>query len=94
MQNALYRFGLEPETANDLAEQCAWAESHGLPHGVSAFARSSRPDAASARRADIEEHFRVHKTGRNSYHFTIELPKPMTDTTADLFNRLFGRTTA
>ena len=91
-EDRLYRFGLGPELVSELAAQAAEAESLGLPHGVSTFSRSGRPDAASALRTEAEKHFRVHKTGRNPYHYTIELPKPVTDEVTALFNELFGRT--
>jgi hypothetical protein len=86
-----FRFGLEREATDDLARQSAESRARSFPHGVSVFSRSSRPDAASAFRADIEAHFVVHKTGRNRFHYTIELPDPVTDEVADLFNVLFGR---
>src|SRR3954468_19142910 len=87
----LFRFGLEWETADDLARQAAESRARGFPHGVSAFSRSSRPDAASVLRVEIEAHFVVHKTGRNPFHYTIELPDLVTDRVAGLFNALFGR---
>jgi hypothetical protein len=90
----LYRYGLEPESADGLARDAAAAEMRGYLYGVSVFSRSSRPAAASAQRAEVEAAFPAHKTGRNPYHYTVELPKPVTDAVADLFNRLFGRTGA
>ena len=38
---------------------------------------------------EISEHFRVIQTGKNKSHFTVELPKPVTQEVADLFNSLF-----
>ena len=90
----LYRFGLEPESAERLAEQAADAERQNFTHGVPVFSRTTRRDAVSASRVEVERHFRVHKTGRNPYHYTVELPKPVTDQVAALFNHLFGRSTA
>jgi RHS repeat-associated protein len=87
----LYRFGLDPESAEKLASDAAKAEQNGFPHGVSTMSRTTRPDASPASRAEVEEHFPVHKTGKNPYHYTVELPKPVTETVAELFNRLFGR---
>jgi hypothetical protein len=89
--NRLFRFGLAWEGPERLAEQAAIAKQNGLPHGVSVFSRSSRDDAVSADRLQIAEVFAVHKTAKNPYHFTIELPEPVTDSVADTFNRLFGR---
>ena len=90
----LFRFGLDPETIEELALQAAAAENRGFPHGVSAFSRSDRPDSVSASAAEIEEKFALHKTGANPFHYTIELPKPVTQEVADLFNGLFGRGSA
>lgn len=87
----LYRFGLEAEPADRLARQAAQAEENGFPHGVSAFSQSSRPDATSAERSEVEKYFPIHKTGRNPYHYTVELPKPVTQEVAKLFNKIFGR---
>jgi hypothetical protein len=80
-----------PESAAELAKDAANAERNGFLHGVSTFSRTVRSDAASAFRAEVEAHFAVHKTGKNPYHFTIELPKPVPEATAELFNRLFDR---
>jgi hypothetical protein len=90
-RDRLYRFGLEIESAQDLGRQAAESKARGFPHGVSVFGRSTRPDAASALRVDVEAHFVVHKTGRNPFHYTIELPEPVTDSVAERFNALFGR---
>jgi RHS repeat-associated protein len=87
----LYRFGRNAESAERLAAQAADAEAHGLPHGVSVRDASARSDAASALRAEVEEHFGVTQTGADPHHFTVELPKPVTDAVANVFNVLFGR---
>jgi hypothetical protein len=87
----LYRFGEAPESAAKLADAAAQAERILGIHGVSATARRPRQPASSAKRSDIEQHFPVHKTGRDPMHRTIELPRPVTEEVADLFNRLFGR---
>jgi hypothetical protein len=55
------------------------------------FSKSSRADAVSADRAAVEEVFSVVKTGKNPHHYTVELPKPVTQEVADQFNGLFGR---
>lgn len=42
------------------------------------------------RGAQIEQAgFRVHKTGKGSFHYTVELPKPLTSDVADGFNGVF-----
>jgi RHS repeat-associated protein len=88
----LFRFGLAPESAQKLAADAAAAEATGrFPHGVSTFSRTSRLDAASALRSEVEKHFKVTKTGGNAFHYTVELPKPVTEEVAKLFNTLFGR---
>jgi hypothetical protein len=89
----LFRFGLEYESAAELAERAAIAQQNGFPHGISAFTQSSRADAVGASIDDVQRYFAVHKTGRNPYHVTIELPKPVTDEIAHRFNQLFGRPT-
>ena len=50
-----------------------------------------RTVVARASTNEAPQHFVVHKTGRNPYHVTIELPRPVTDEVAAQFNRLFGR---
>jgi len=86
----LARFGLEPESATQLAEQAAKAEQNGFPHGVST--RLTETPVKSARNANINqvgEHFPVEQTGANPNHHTVHLPKPVTQAVADLFNSLF-----
>jgi hypothetical protein len=90
----LYRFGLEQESAERLAVLAAEAEAAGFPHGISVFSRSSRPDAVSAPFAEVAARFRVHKTGRNPYHYTVELPKPVTEDVAAVLNQVLARPSA
>jgi hypothetical protein len=87
----LIRFGDAPESAQKLAGDAAKAEGVLGIHGVSATARTPRYPAPSAKRSDVEKHFSVHNTGTDPFHRTVELPKPVTQEVADLFNRLFGR---
>jgi hypothetical protein len=87
----LYRFGLTWESRADLARQAGAADASGYPYGISAFAVSSRADAASVSRSAVERHFRVVQTGRNQLHHTVVLPKPVTEDVARLVNQLFGR---
>ena len=88
---AWYRFGLEPETAASLEEDCEAAVSAGFPHGVSVTTHTERIDAAKASRKDVELYFAVTKTGRRASHYTVELPHPVTDEVAARFNAVFGR---
>ncbi len=89
----LTRFGSGAEAAADLGKQAAAAERAGLPHGVSVTARQTPYGSKSVRDA-VAQHFPVLNTPtrRDPNHRTVELPKPVTQQAADLFNRLFGRT--
>src|SRR5262249_53559056 len=75
---ALYRYRNGPETATRLGRQAADAEANGFPHGVSTTTNPipGRP-CASALCSDVENVFRVVKTGRDPYHYTVELPNPV-----------------
>lgn len=51
-------------------------------------------DAVSATRKAIEEagfEIRYTPTKADDFHHTIQLPKPVTEEVAELFNRIFGR---
>jgi|SRR5262245_28484961 len=89
---ALTRFGSAPETAKELTDQAARAESVIGIHGVSVTARPTIAPGGRARRADVEPHFLVHNTPtrRDKLHRTVELPQPVTEEVAERFNRLFG----
>jgi hypothetical protein len=60
------------------------------PHGVST---TTKPvpgrSCAAAQCADVERVFKVHKTGSDPHHYTVELPDPVTQEVADMFNQLF-----
>jgi hypothetical protein len=62
-------------------------------HGVSVTAGIAKGPASSADRADVERVFPVHDTPTRAdrWHRTVELPEPVTQETADQFNRLFKR---
>ena len=70
-------------------------------HGVSVTtpesnAKFSRDpsDASFATRTRLEQagfEVRHTPTGRDAYHHTVQLPKPVTDEVADRFNTAFGR---
>ena len=87
----LIRFGNVPESVQKLADDSAKAEGVLGIHGVSVTARTPKWPAPAAKRSDVEKYFPVHNTGSDPLHRTIELPKPVTQEIADLFNRLFGR---
>lgn len=86
----LVRYGRDPETVEMLSSDAAAALANpqiGI-HGVSVFYRNSVP--SSAEFAEVQKHFNVYKTLRKG-HYTIELPSPVTQDVADVFNRVFGR---
>jgi len=87
----LYRYGTATESTARLATKAAEAEAAGFPHGVSTRDATTATDVSSALRSDVEQHFTVTKTGADPHHYTVELPKPVTDAVAELFNRIFGR---
>jgi LDH2 family malate/lactate/ureidoglycolate dehydrogenase len=91
----LKRDGTARESARRLARKAEEAERSSIGiHGVSVTAGFPRhPPASEAPRHEVEKHFRVHDTPTRAdpLHRTVELPKPMTQEVADLFNRLFGR---
>jgi len=87
----LTRFGAAYESAEKLASDASRAEGVLGIHGVSVTARTPRRPAPSAARSLVEQHFPVHNTGSDPLHRTVELPKPVTEEVAELFNRLFGR---
>ncbi len=98
--DTLVRRGTQPESAESLAEQAAKAEANGFPHGVSVTSPQSSQQRApgipvsSATRGNLEQAgLPVHYTPTrpDPYHHTIELPKPVTESVAHLFNFLFGR---
>lgn len=89
----LKRLGNSRESVSRLSRKAAEAETRLGIHGVSVTAGTPRGPASSAPRQIVEQYFPVHDTARDAdpLHRTIELPKPITQQTADLFNQLFGR---
>lgn len=89
----LSRYGTSYESAARLARKAAEAEARIGIHGVSCSAKSTQGAASTAARTAVEAHFPVHSTPSlaDPPHRTIELPKPITKTVADLFNEIFGR---
>jgi hypothetical protein len=60
-------------------------------HGVSTSNRlPSQTPVGTANGEDIAEHFPVNKTGKSPHHYTVELPNPITQEIADLFDQPFG----
>ena len=86
----LTRFGKAPETVEKLAADAAAAKAHpkvGI-HGVSTTSQPKYPGAPSAPKSEVEKYFPVHKT-LGPGHYTVELPEPVTQEVADLFNLIF-----
>ena len=93
MSETLKRLGIIRESAARLARKAAEAERVIGIHGVSVTAGTPIGPASAAARSTLEEHFPVHETPTRAdpWHRTVELPKPVTQDVADLFNQLFGR---
>lgn len=89
----LKRLGTSSESVVRLSRKAAEAEATLGIHGVSVTAGVARGPASTAPRPNVEQHFRVHDTPSRTdpLHRTVELPKPIIQQTADLFNQLFGR---
>jgi hypothetical protein len=89
----LKRLGGERKSAARMGRKAAEAEQVMGFHGVSVTAGETGAPCSSAARKIVEDHFRVHDTPtrREPLHRTVDLPKPVTQGVADLFNRLFGR---
>ncbi|WP_457333705.1 RHS repeat domain-containing protein [Rhizobacter sp. P5_C2] len=95
-QMVLYRRG-PYDNRKLLKEQAADAENQpkvGNVHGVSTFSipKRSKEDQVlrCASACDVEAAgFKVHKTGGDPYHYTVELPKPVTPEVTQKFNDLF-----
>lgn len=92
----LKRFGTSRESVSRLAKKAAAAEVSRIRiHGVSVSLADPAPhdEVSVAERTVVEQHFRVHDTpaSNDPLHKTVELPKPVTQEVADLFNKLFGR---
>ena len=92
-EESLKRLGISWESADRLGRKAAEAEKVLGIHGVSVTAGIARGPASVADRAEVERSFPVHETPTRAdrWHRTVELPKPVTRETADLFNKLFGR---
>lgn len=89
----LSRLGSSKESVGRLTRKAAEAEEKLGIHGVSTSAAPATGEASSAARSAIEQHFPVHNTPTRAdpLHRTVELPKPVTQKAADIFNSIFGR---
>jgi RHS repeat-associated protein len=84
------------ESAKRLGDRAADAERKIGIHGVSASAATPQPGesvGSRATRSEVEKLFPVHNTPTRTdpLHRTIELPKPVTNRVARLFNWLFKK---
>jgi RHS repeat-associated protein len=88
----LTRLGKSSESAARLGRKALEAEERIGIHGVSSTAAKVEGEISTASRSAVEQSFKVHNTpsGADQLHRTIELPKPVTKTIADIFNKLFG----
>jgi len=93
LREILKRLGTSRESASRLGRKAVDAERLLGIHGVSVTAGAASGHAGSAAREDVEKCFPVHNTPTRAdpLHRTVELPKPVTQESADQFNRLFGR---
>jgi hypothetical protein len=93
MGERLKRLGIPRKSASRLGRKADEAERVRGVHGVSVTAGKPVGPASEADRADVEAIFPVHDTPTRAdrLHRTVELPKPVTQETADLLNRVFGR---
>ncbi len=91
----LHRLGNSKESASRLGRKAQEAEEHTGIHGVSTSEKKPQGEIefSSSKRNEVEKHFKVHDTPtrNDSTHKTIELPKPVTQGIADIFNKIFGR---
>lgn len=89
----LKRLGTSRESVSRLSRKAAEAEARLGIYGVSVTAGPPRGPVSTVPREIVEQHFRVHdtKSDADPLHRTVELPKPISQQTADPFNQLFGR---
>jgi len=90
----LTRLGTDAESAARLGRKALEAEEKIGIHGVSTTAaKIEGKEVSTAARSAVERSFKVHNTPTrvDPLHRTVELPKPVTKSTADIFNALFGR---
>ncbi len=84
----LFRYRNGPESAARLARKAQEAENKIGVHGVSTSMNNLGPGAQSVDASLAQQYFNVGQTGSDPFHFTIELPKPVTPQVANQFNSL------
>jgi hypothetical protein len=89
----LARFGIDDK--EKLSNDAANAEKvPGFGHGVSTKLKTKvSNNERAALLSDVEKVFKVKKTGKDPSHFTVILPKPITEEVVKKFNSLFKRKT-
>ena len=92
----LVRFGEDAESVEKLANDATKAKNHGFPHGVSTRLKNNlgtndKKKHRVAKMSEVKKHFQVEQTGKDIRHHTVHLPNPVTETVADIFNKLFKR---
>jgi RHS repeat-associated protein len=84
----LFRYRNGPESVGRLARKAQEAENKIDVHGVSSSIKDLGPGAQSVDASLVQQYFNVGQTGSDPFHFTIELPKPITPQIANQFNSL------
>lgn len=91
-ETLLFRRGPR-DSQKQLESQAKAAEEKIEVHGVSVSTSSAARDGQVVRCATVAAceaaGFKVHKTGRDPNHHTVELPKPVTPEIARKFNDVF-----
>ena len=84
----LVRYGTD--TLEKLVTSAEKAEKAGFPHGVSVKSVEEVANKVrSGLSSEVEEFFDIIKTGVKPDHYTVVLPKPVTEEVVQVFNSLF-----
>jgi RHS repeat-associated protein len=92
----LFRFGNGPETTEGLIADAQRAVDNNFPWGISTMSKLPPRFLASGEyrsttvRQIIEQGYNVIKTGKNPYHYTVQLPNPITPGVTGTVNAIFG----
>jgi hypothetical protein len=82
--------------SSTLASEATRALDSGFPHGISTLSKLPQRylESGEYRSATVQQltdaGFNVLKTGRNPFHYTVELSQPVTNDVTDLLNGVFG----
>lgn len=73
-----------------LRTDVALAEANGFPYGVSVLLFNSAPLGSRSSPIPIATAaFEIQKTGNRPNHYTVVFPKPLNQSTVNLFNTIF-----